>query len=393
MKTYHFRRLLMALCSVLLLVSCSSSGGGIGGTGIISRGTVSAHGSIFVNGTEFDTSNAVIMVNGLEVGTGDQFVLDYLDIGKVVLVEGTGDMDDIIAVANRVTYHDNVVGPVESIVDIPPTTKEIVVLGQRVILNVLTKFKETAFDTIAQDDLVEVSGLVDDTGAIRATFLGKTGVFVPGNIVGVTGFIVNLDVDLKIFEINDLTVGYSEIDPGDLPEGFANGLWVEVEGTLDVAGGEMTAESVELGDGMGDGDSDQIEVFGFVTDVVSDFKFTVGNQVVQLDANTEFVDGDPTDILPGVKLEAEGYLEDGILFADEVEFWGPDQIEVEGLVTDIASDSEFTVGDQVVQTDGETVFEPEDLDIVVGMMIEVKGVPVDIEHSILFADKVSFEED
>ena len=58
---------------------------------------------------------------------------------------------------------------------IDATTKEIVVLGQTVIVNVITKFKETTFDTIAIDDVVEVSGYLDDTGAIRATFLGKTG--------------------------------------------------------------------------------------------------------------------------------------------------------------------------------------------------------------------------
>ena len=154
MNTYPFNKLLIALCSVLLLISCGgsggpSAGGGIGGTGIISSGTVSAHGSIYVNGLEFDTSDAVIIVNGEEVGTGDQIARDYLDIGKVVLVEGTGDMDDDTVVANRVTHTDNVAGPVESIFDSSATRKEIVVLGQNVILNVLTKFKKTAFDTIA----------------------------------------------------------------------------------------------------------------------------------------------------------------------------------------------------------------------------------------------------
>ncbi len=99
MKTYPLIKLLIALFYVLLLFSCGgsggpSTGGGIGGTGIISSGTVSAYGSIFVNGTEFDTSDAVIIVNGENVGTGDQIARDYLDIGKVVLVEGTGDMDD-----------------------------------------------------------------------------------------------------------------------------------------------------------------------------------------------------------------------------------------------------------------------------------------------------------
>jgi hypothetical protein len=399
MKSYHLRSFISALFSVFLLISCGSggfgmmAGGGIGGTGIISIGTITAFGSIVVNGTEFDTSNAAIIVNGEEIGVGDEIALDNLDIGRVVTVEGTGNLDNISAVAVRVIYNDNVAGPVESICDIDSVTKEIVVLGQIVIVNVITKLKGTAFDSIAQNDLVEVSGLVDDTGAIRATFLEKTGEFMEGIIVGVTGFIVNLDIDLKTFEINDLTVNYSLIDSGDLPEGFADGLLVEVEGTLDATGGEMLATSIELGDEIGDGNSDQIEVLGFVTDIVSAFEFTVGNQVVQFDANTLFVDGKPEDILLGAKLEAEGSLVDGILFADEIEFWGPDQIEVEGFVTDIASDIEFTVGDgQVVQTEAETVFEPEDLNIVEGIRLEVKGVPADMEHSVLIADKVSLED-
>ena len=407
MKLNHFRRLLFALCSVLLLISCSSSGGGIGGSGIISSGTVSAHGSIFVNGLEFDTSDAVIIVNGEKVGKGDPTALKYLDVGKVVLVEGTGDMDDTFAVADRVTYYDNVAGPVESIDDINATSKEIVVLGQSVVLNVLTIFKglpgfDFTFGTIAQNDLVEVSGLVDDEGAIRATFLEKTGVFDPDkiNIVGVTGFVVKLGPET--FQINGLTVDYSGIDPEDLPTDFTEGSWVEVEGTLDAAGGEMRATVIELGDEIGDGDSDQIEVLGFVTNVISASKFIVGNQVVQLDANTLFVDGDLTDITPGAKLEAEGYLEDGILFADEVEFWGPDQIEVEGLVTavDLNIDPfEFTIRtqqdrDYQVQTDNETEFEDVNpMEIEIGMQIEVKGVPIDIDHSVIVADKVSLEED
>ena len=398
MKSNQLRSFISALFSVFLLISCGNggggmtAGGGIGGTGVISSGTITAFGSIMVNGTEFDTSNAEIIVNGEEIGVGDEIVLDNLDIGRVVTVEGTGNLDDISAVAVRVIYNDNVSGPVESIHDIDATTKEIVVLGQLVRVNAITKFQGSDCDTVAQNDLVEVSGLVDDTGAIRATFLEKTGEFMSGNVVGVTGFIVNLDIGLKTFEINDLTVNYASIDSGDLPQGFADGIWVEVEGTLDAAGGEMLATSIELGDEIGDGNSDQIEVLGFVTDIGSAFEFTVGNQVVQFDATTLFVDGTAADILLGAKLEAEGRLVDGILFADEIEFWGPDQIEVEGFVTDIVSDTEFTVGNQLVQTDADTVFEggtPDD--VVQGVLLEIKGVPLDIEHSVLAADKVSFE--
>jgi hypothetical protein len=114
--------------------------------------------------------------------------------------------------------------------------------------------------------------------------------------------------------------------------------------------------------------------------------------MVETDEATVYIDGIAQDIAPGVKLEAEGSLVDGILFADEIEFWDPDQIEVEGIVTNFVSVFEFSVGDQAVQTDAGTVFEggtPDD--IAAGAMIEVKGVPVDINLSVLLADKVSFE--
>ena len=402
MKANHPKSIVWALLSALMMISCGdgshgtlTAGGGIGGTGKISRGAITAFGSIVVNGTEFDTSNAIVIVGGEEIGVGDDSVLDNLDIGMVVTVEGTGSEDDNSAIADRVTYNDNVEGPVESISDIDPSRKEIVVLGQTVIVNVVTVFKGTTFGAIAQNDMVEVSGLVDDTGAIWATFLEKTGEFTPGLVVEVQGFVVNLDAGLETFEINDLMVNYAFVDISGLPgRALADGLLVEVEGTLDATGGEMLATEIELADEVEVEDADQIEVTDFVTDVDSALEFTVGSQVVHTDVDTVFVDGTSDDIGIGVKLEAEGTLVDGILVAEEIEFWEPDQIEVEGLVTnDALAPAEFTVGDQVVHTDVDTVFEdgrPED--VILGVKLEVKGVPVDIDHSILDADKVSFEE-
>jgi hypothetical protein len=104
------------------------------------------------------------------------------------------------------------------------------------------------------------------------------------------------------------------------------------------------------------------------------------------------VDGTQANVALGVKLEAEGTLVDGVILATEIEFWGPNQIEVEGFVTDVDSPTEFTIGSRLVQTDSNTVFDggtPED--IVLGVNLEVKGVPADTNQSVLFADKVSFE--
>jgi hypothetical protein len=395
MKTFSLKRFLLTAFFVLLLISygcsgASSNSGGIGGSGVVSQGTVSGYGSIIVNGTVFDTTNARIIVEGEEVGIGDAVALNNLDVGKVVTVYGT---DGNNAVADRVTYNDSVEGPAESITVVDPDTrKDIVVLGQTIIVNVVTEFKGTSFDTLATNDVVEVSGFVDDMGRIWATFLEKT----DGVVFEVTGFVENLDVVQETFEINNLTVDYSAADTSGLPAGEpVKGLFVEVEGTLTPTD-ELLATEIEPGDELDVEDSDEIEIEGFVTDSTSaPAEFTVGTQVVQTDADTLFVDGTVGDILPGQKLEAEGTLVNGILLATEVEFWEPDQIEVEGLVTDdTLAPAEFTIDDtQVVQTDAGTLYEggTED-DIALGVLIEVKGVPVDIDRSVLVADKVSFEE-
>ncbi|MGD8775082.1 MAG: DUF5666 domain-containing protein, partial [Syntrophobacterales bacterium] len=337
MKAFPLRRFLLAILLALLLISCGSSGGGIGGSGVTSQGSITGFGSIVVNGTEFDTTNATIIVEGEEAGVVD------LHLGMVVTVYGT---DGKSAVANRVVYNDNVEGPVKNIVD-NGTSKQFEILNQTVIVNFITEFKGTDFNAIAEDDVVEVSGFVDDMGVIWATFLEKT----DGLVFEVTGFVENLDTGSETFKINDLTVDYSAADTSGLPGGEpVEGLFVEVEGTL--AAGDLRADVIELGDELEVEDAGEIEVTGFVTEALAPNEFTVGNQVVHTDINTVFVDGTPLDIAPGKKLEAEGRLIGGILFAWEIEFWEPDQVEVEGEVTAISSPTEFTVGAQDVRTNG-----------------------------------------
>jgi hypothetical protein len=218
---------------------------------------------------------------------------------------------------------------------------------------------------------------------------------------------MNLDERLETFEINDLTVNYSTI-AGELPEGIpADNQLVEVAGTLDRLDGILDATNIELVDEEVGEEVEEIEIMGYVTEIISEngiIKFKIGNQEVHADMDdeiVEYVDGVPADIVPGQRLEAEGDFEGGILVAWEIEFWKPDQIEVEGVVDQvdfIGGFPEFTFEereDQLFQTNDETEYEdiddPEDIEV--GMELEVKGVPVDINHEVVIADKVSFEVD
>lgn len=390
MKRFHLIDLVLLLSTALFLTFCSSSGGGTGGTGIISRGTITEFGSVVVNGTEFDTSDAAVIVRGLEVGRGDAAVLENLDIGRVVTVVGSGSEDMEDAIADRVVYRSDIKGPVAGILPDSETLK-LQIAGRTVVLNQITRMKGTSFGTIAVNDMVEISGYDDDTGTTWATFVEKTGVFHPSLIVEVVGFVANLNEDLQQFEIAGLRVDYSNADlqqlPGEVPQ---NGLLVEVEGMLEAVDGEMQATKIVPADPLDAEDADQIEVMGFVTKFTSIYDFVVGSQKVQVEPDAEIVDGTLAHIGLGVKLEAEGILAGGVLYADEIEFWLPDQSEVEGLITGLTA-SGFTIGSLEVVTTPWTQYEDGAAgDIQPGVHIEVKGR---LTGGVMQADKVSFEQE
>ena len=88
-------------------LASSGSGGGIGGTGYSSSGTIDGFGSIFVNGVEFETDEALIELDGKTATAGE------LGLGMVVLVTGTVNEDGITGNATHVVFDDEVEGPVE----------------------------------------------------------------------------------------------------------------------------------------------------------------------------------------------------------------------------------------------------------------------------------------
>ena len=234
MKVFSLERFLLTLLLALLLISCSGGGassnsGGIGGSGMTSQGSVSGFGSIIVNGTEFDTTNARVIVEGQEIGIGDIVAEDNLEVGMVVTVYGT---DSNNPVAERVTYNDNVEGPVESITPVNATRKDIVVLGQTVIVNVVTEFKGTTFDTLAVDDVVEVSGYYDDNYDIIATYVEVTS----SSTHEITGRVTGIFSPGVQFFVNGLLVVNSS-------ETVAINDYVEVKGSYSL--GIFTASSVE----------------------------------------------------------------------------------------------------------------------------------------------------
>ena len=127
----------------LSLSGCGGGGGGGGGdnqvSGIdrggitIAQGPINGFGSVIVNGVRYSTTGATITIDD-QPGTESD-----LRVGQVVRVEGRLDAGGATGTATRISYDDDVEGPIESI-DVAAGT--LVVLGQTVKVGASTSFDD-----------------------------------------------------------------------------------------------------------------------------------------------------------------------------------------------------------------------------------------------------------
>lgn len=340
LKTFFFLFVLIvfAACGNVSGVYDTANGGGIGGTGIndpaagggiggtgISIGKITQIGSVWVNGVRFDTSSATIEVDGVNRSLG------YLEVGMIVAVEGSFDADGINGTAKRVVFKDNLEGPVENVVD----AQTLIVLGQTVIADSTTSVYDlSGSDTdginkytlasigVSAGDMVEVSGFVDSTGAIHATYIKVEGLNVDAEIE-IKGTISSLDETAHTFNIGALIIDYSsaQMEGISAPQ---NGLFVEVKSESGPTGGILTASKIEAEDEIfkisGGGEGETVEIEGIVTSPLSDYQFEVNGQPVQITLATQFEGtSSQIDIIPGARLEVEGAMDAyGVLVAEDI---------------------------------------------------------------------------
>lgn len=338
--------LILPLLTAFAIAGCGGGGafsvaeGGIGGTGI-STGTVTGIGSITVNGVKFNTDNAAIYIEGKRVddqciagGDADclRNVLGFNE-GQVVRVVGSFNDDGKTGTAEAVYYNDSVEGPVESVTPVDAATQQeatvlrLVVMRQVVIIDSQTLLEGTTFANIGNSghDLIEVTGLRDPNGQIRAGYVRNTAFSDPDDSpqFEIKGVIASIDPANSSFTIDsggqtqdDLVVNYSGLAFSPVVN-----MQVEVKGD-NYSAGELIATSIELEDDISGRDDDDVEYEGIVTTApaVVGGDFVMGVQPVQVSTNTIYKGGLVDDVTLGVRLEVEGYLQGGILIADEVRF-------------------------------------------------------------------------
>ncbi len=341
-----------AACLALLglVLGCDGGGslaanGGMSGSGI-SQGPITSFGSIFVNEVEWEVDGAEIEIDG-RAGSASE-----LRVGMVVRVQGDLSEDGRSGIARSVVFDDSLEGPIrEDPVDLNPegTRKRLVVLNRNVIVDAeLTRFGDGAsFDSLAQGQVVEVSGLTDGSGAIFATRIALRGLFpaIPG--AELRGRVENLVQDTNgggIFDLGDVTVRYSLATrfEGGTPGSLQDSDLVEVSGLLRLNGLELDARVIEYEDeGLGIANLQDVELEGFVQRYFSDADFVVSGVVV--DASSARLVPPSLVLADGVRVEVEGVLEGGILRASRVQGKGDDapeldepRVRIRGAIRDLS---------------------------------------------------------
>ncbi len=349
--------LIPALLGIVLTVSCNSGGGGgdatasvdgggIGGTGVTSTGTITGFGSVFVTENEFE----VLADTGISDDDNANAGEDNLRVGMVVTVRGSLN-DDGTATADSITYDPNLEGPIADVqpINADGTEREVTVLGTTVILSANgTVFDDetnssVSFDTVSTEMYVEVSGFFDPNGDLRATFVQvqDSGPFDPSREVEAKGTVDKYN-GINDFELvlapgvmlSVTNVAGAALD--DLPnDEVANGLFVEVKGTLpNLVSTTISATEIE-GEGLDD-DEGEVEIEGIVTGFVDVSNFQVAGQ--QVDASGASFEPTSLVLADGLEVEVEGVLLGGVLRAEEVKL-REGEIKIEAVVASSGVDT------------------------------------------------------
>ncbi len=310
---------MICACLLLLLAACGGSSGlladgGIGGTGIVSSGSVSSLGSIVVNGVDY-------RVSGANYTREDEVPVELLSesqtaikVGMVVEVDGELDDNSIDGQALTIRYEDVLEGPIEAVDTLGGTVKVLTILNQQVIVEEgFTALNGVAFGGLDSfSGMLEVSGFRLNDGRIQATYLENRA----------TG---RLEIKGVVTAVNSTT----SFAIGNLIVSHAGSVAVSTDDLVEVKGSEfigstLSATTVSLESaGFSVADKDGAEIEGFVSgsDPISAAEqFLVNGQAVTFSDTTQFEGGTVTDLVNGSKAEAEGVLSAGVLSATKISF-------------------------------------------------------------------------
>jgi len=310
--------------------SSSSTPAGKSST-IVTYGTITGFGSVFVNGTRFDVSSAAVSDNSRSATADD------LKVGEMVRLEAEDRHDGGLPRALHIERDSAIEGAVTAV---DTTAGTITVLAQIIVVDSSTMFDSritpASLAGITVGMSIEVDGFVAADGSIHATRVEPNAVSTDNEV---TGNVAALDATLKTFKIGTLTVSYATATLKDFPTtGPANGDLVEVKGTALNTAGQLVATVVARKhfDDNTMHQADDVEFEGLVTRFVSATDFDVNSKAVTTTGSTRFEGGTAGSLALNVKVEVEGKLNSaGVLVADKISFHQEADVRVDGNIETI----------------------------------------------------------
>jgi len=396
------------LVSAVIVSACgggagggSSQSAGVGGTGVTTargyvQGKVTGFGSIYVNGDKFNTDTSKFFVDGNPDATQDD-----LAIGMIVTLEVETEDGVYTGKAFDVIYDDEVQGPVATLVDLGGGQKTFQVFGQTVTIDETSTLFEGAplnpgfgFDTISNNDVVEISGFRSSPTEILASYVEWKGNMPDGSEVELRGKVVGYVPPAQWFMLDSVLITFDNMTDLELEGGvLVDGLFVEVEGIYN-EGPPVSVHAEEIEeeeDGLGE-EIDDVSLQGIISDYVDIADFKVNGQ--QVDASqAELSPANAAGLLDdGVEVEVSGDIVVGVLMADELELrQGESQLKAfvsAVFPIDGRFEVSFTglVGSIEIITDSQTLFDDESplelpnfsvADMNVGDFVNVEGIESD----------------
>ena len=332
MQNMKVKVMTLAVLGALSVAGCNSGSSSTptGTSAALARtGVITGFGSVFVNGVEYQSSSATVKANGVAADESK------LAVGMVVKLKGSVNADGKTGTALDISYADELHGIVQAVA-VVAGKGTLTVMGQTVNVDAVTVFESkvaaiTSMDMIVIGNILEVSGYTAGDGNIYATRVEvKKTAMSSGDEIELKGLIASLDSTAKMFLIGNQSIDYSAANLGDIPNGtLVNDMYVEVKSTQ-----------------------------GF----------------------------NSSNVLLASKVELDGDGKNG------VDATTGEDLELEGVVTHVASSTEFILNDQVVLLTDTTMFEHgTSASIAKGMRLEVEGA-MNVDHK-LAADKVKFREE
>ena len=391
-------RIFLAALLALGLASCGGGGVGSGGTGITvgggvgSGGTgitgggigpITGFGSIFVNGVEYDIATATLALEDAAT----------LQLGMTVAVTGSLSNDFTTGTATRVASAADLRGP---LANLQVGAGSFEVLGTTVTTDAATVFDGvTGLGGLAAADPVQVYGLLEAPGTVRATRVEKLGAAA---LPVVSGTIAQLNTGTTRFNLGTLTIDYSgaTLLGGLGTAQLADGLTVRVRAAAAPVAGVLQAAQLQTWNAVAQqANGAASSLAGVVTDYSSLGAFRLLG--VAVDASSAQITGGLAAALGnGVKVEATGTVQNGVLVATKLQIrhvpgtGGPASFTLKGTIGAFVSPSSFRVTGNPVDASGGSVVFAGGTAGNLGNGVKVQIVGSQVVNGVLIADTVTF---